>query len=388
MIHPKLDALPPNERYKVRVVVAMSGGVDSSVAAALLKQQGFNVIGMALKTYDLPTGSAVREKSCCSIDDMEDARRVCEKLEIPFYVMNTQEEFEAKVIDPFVTSYLEGRTPNPCINCNTFIKFDFLRQKAAELGADYVATGHYALLTYEDDGELAHLRRPRDEHKDQTYFLFHLTQEQLKRTLFPLGYLTKEEVRKTAANLQLPVAEKAESQEICFVDNNKYAEFIEKRVGKDLLPGGHIILEGKSLGQHEGVHRYTIGQRKGLNINEKDVYVSHIDAENNLVFVSKEAELYRNGLLATDVTWLVDPYLLHDRDLLVKVRSTAQLVPAKVSLIANNQVIVRFRDPQRALTPGQGLCIYADDEVLGGGWIDRTYLLPPPQPGQSAPSFR
>ena len=380
MTHPRLDRLSPQERAGIRVVVAMSGGVDSSVAAALLKEQGYQVIGMALKTYDLPKGTVAREKSCCSLDDMEDARRVCEKIEIPFYVINTKEEFEARVIEPFVHSYITGRTPNPCINCNTFIKFDFLMKRALELNADYVATGHYAHLTYENDGETAHLRCSRDEDKDQTYFLYNLTQEQLKRTLFPLGVLTKDEVRKLAKNLELPVAEKAESQEICFVDSSRYVDFIKSRVGDDLIGKGPIVFGNKIMGYHDGIYNFTIGQRKGLGIKETDgesYFVTEIDSAKNTVYIGRENQIMSNALLATDMNWIVPPHLLHDRVFKVKIRHGAKPADARVSLIADNQALVFFAAPQRAITPGQGLCIYDGDEVIGGGWIDRGMSINP-----------
>lgn len=371
-----------------KVVVAMSGGVDSSVAAVLLREQGYEVIGIALQTTDYSkyrnddTGG-----TCCSIKDMEDARRVAEKIGIPFYVLNTEKTFDSNVVDYFVNDYMQGRTPNPCVMCNSKVKFNHLYKKALDMGADFIATGHYAKTSHEPD--LGHaLWRSRDEAKDQTYFLFNLTPRQLERTLFPVGNLTKPEVRKIAEEFGLPVAEKPDSQEICFVPGNDYSKFIMGRTALTQRRRGHIVGPGNVvLGEHEGIFSYTIGQRKGLGdaldralqmglADADKFYVVRLDAEKAQVVLGPESELLNWGLMINNVNWISPPELLKTRVLQVKIRSRAEPVNAELRLMGDARVEVRFFEAQRAVTPGQACVIYDGNLCLGGGWIAQALQIP------------
>ncbi len=372
-----------------KVVVAMSGGVDSSVAALLLKQQGYEVIGFALQTTDYSkyrnddTGG-----TCCSIKDMEDARRVAEAINIPFYVLNTEKTFDANVVDYFVNDYLMGRTPNPCVMCNSKVKFNHLYKKALDMEADFIATGHYAKISHEPD--LGHaLWKSRDAQKDQTYFLFNLTQRQLERTLFPLGGFVKSEVRKIAADFKLPVAEKPDSQEICFVPSNDYSKFIMDRTPLSQRKRGHIVVGDKKIvvGNHEGIFHYTVGQRKGLGdafdmaakmgIPDADkLYVVKIDPIKAHVILGTEDQLGFWGLSAAQINWIVPPDLRQNRILQIKIRSRAEAVNAEVRLLGDARAEIRFFEPQKAVTPGQACVIYDGNLCLGGGWIDRGLQIP------------
>ncbi len=379
--HPYQPATSSKPGRDKTVVVAMSGGVDSSVAAALLKEQGYQVIGIALQTTDY---SKYRNDNtggtCCSIQDMEDARRVAESLKIPFYVLDTEKTFDSEVVDYFIQDYLQGRTPNPCVMCNTKVKFNHLFKKAMDMGADFVATGHYAKVSREP--ELGYcLWRGEDAAKDQTYFLFNLTQNQLSKTLFPVGHLVKTDVRRLATEFRLPVAEKPDSQEICFVPGNDYSGFIESRTAATLRKPGYIVTQDKViLGTHNGVFHYTIGQRKGLGDaldkakalqvpHAPDLYVVQVDAMRNLVVLGPESALKQWGLTANRVNWIAPPDLYREKLLKVKIRSRHEAVPALVEQILGNQVRVRFLDPQRAITPGQACVFYDGNLCLGGGWI-------------------
>ena len=364
-----------------KAVVAMSGGVDSSVAAAILKQQGFEVVGIALQTTDYSkyrndeTGG-----TCCSIKDMEDARRVAEHLDSPFYVLDTEKTFDANVVDYFVGEYMQGRTPNPCIMCNTKVKFNHLYRRAMDLGADYVVTGHYAKVSQEPGIGYA-LWRSRDEAKDQTYFLFNLTQAQLAKTLFPLGGFLKSEVRKIAEEMGIPTAVKPDSQEICFVPGNQYAKFIESRTSPERRPAGKVMTsKGVLLGEHQGVFRFTIGQRKGLgdylnkakslNVPGADeLHVVKLDAIRGNVILGTEAELQQWGLVATDVNWIGIPDLRNARRVQVRIRSRHEPIDAEIRLLGDNRVQVLFTEAQRAVTPGQACVFYEGNRCLGGGWI-------------------
>ena len=370
------------------VVVAMSGGVDSSVAAAVLKEQGYQVVGIALQTTDYSkyrnddTGG-----TCCSIKDMEDARRVAEKLKIPFYVLDTEKTFDSEVVDYFIQDYLQGRTPNPCVMCNTKVKFNHLFKKAMDMGAAFVATGHYAKVSNEP-GLGYCLWKGADAAKDQTYFLFNLTQNQLSKTMFPVGHLNKSDVRRLATEFDLPVAEKPDSQEICFVPGNDYAGFIESRTAQTLRKPGYIVTQDKViLGTHHGVFHYTIGQRKGLGEaldkakalqipDASELYVVQVDALRNLVILGPESALKQWGLTATRVNWIAPPEIYRERLLTVKIRSRHDAVPALVEQILGNQVRVRFLEPQRAITPGQAAVFYDGNLCLGGGWIQEALHLP------------
>lgn len=362
----------------------MSGGVDSSVAAALLQLQGYEVIGMSIQTFDNGKEEKDRFDSCCSISDMNDARRVCDTLGVPFFVINGVDAFESRVIDTFVSEYLQARTPNPCVLCNNYIKFDYLMERALELGADFVATGHYAKVQHDQDSGRYSVLRAVDEQKDQSYYLFGLTQEQLKRTLFPLGDLRKVQVRKLATELGLlRVAKKPDSQEICFVGSEGYAKFIEKKVGPGVFVPGNFVLPGGELaGTHEGVHHFTIGQRKGLPVEViqtaqklgygSDLFVSAIDPETGTVTMAKDAGLFRSSFIAHDFNWMAGGDFTQDKKVTARIRSHHKGAPATAHLFSGNRVLIQFEEPQRAITPGQAVVLYQGEMVVGGGWIEKT----------------
>jgi tRNA-specific 2-thiouridylase len=361
---------------KQRVVVAMSGGVDSSVTAALLKDQGYEVIGISMQVWDYSTFTAPdgeKFDTCCSLDDIHDARRVAEQLGIPFYVVNFEEEFQRLVIGDFVAEYFRGRTPNPCVRCNQRIKFELLLQKSRDLAADYLATGHYARVERDDNGRF-HLRAGEDAGKDQSYFLFTLTQEQLAKTLFPLGGMTKPEVRRLAARYGLRVAEKGESQEICFVPDNDYVRFLEEARGAGELDGDIVDSRGNVLGRHRGTYRYTVGQRKGLGVaHPHPLYVLGVDTEKRQVVVGSREELASPGLVATDLNWIISPPET-PLDATCKIRYRHRPVPCTVIPLPGNRAEVRFLAAEKSVTPGQAVVFYLDDEVLGGGWIEKAIL--------------
>jgi tRNA-specific 2-thiouridylase len=356
-----------------RVLVAMSGGVDSSVAAALLREAGYEVVGVAMRLAPEPAHSARRRATCCSHEDFEDARRVAERLDFPFYVVDLREDFATRVIGNFVSEYLAGRTPNPCVMCNREIKFDRLWQRARALGADFVATGHYAQTARDLAGRF-HLLRARDNAKDQSYFLFSLTQTELARTLFPLGAITKAEVRARARQLGLANADKPESQEICFVPDGDYAGLVERATCRDRIRPGRIVdRAGTALGVHRGVHHFTIGQRRGLGFSSSEpMYVREIHGDTGTVVVGRREELYSAGLLARDVS-LVDASRTAGRvEVEVKTRYRQNSVPAVLALGAERRAEVRFLAGGPAVTPGQACVFYRGEEVLGGGFIERA----------------
>ena len=347
----------------------MSGGVDSSVTAALLKEEGHEVIGISMQVWDHSRFSGESFGSCCSLDDIHDARRVAEQLDIPFYVVNFEEEFQRLVIDDFVAEYFRGRTPNPCVRCNQRVKFELLLRKAGELGADFLATGHYARIERDDTGR-CRLLTGIDRGKDQSYFLFTLTQQQLGRTLFPLGGMTKPEVRRLAARFALRVAEKGESQEICFIPDNDYVRFLEEERAPGLLSGKIVDSRGKVLGTHDGTYRYTVGQRKGLGIaHPQPLYVLRVDAERREVVVGERDELDAGGLVAGNINWVVSPPTA-PFEATCKIRYRHQPVPCRVEPLPEHRAEVRFLQPEKSVTPGQAVVFYQGDVVLGGGWIE------------------
>jgi tRNA-specific 2-thiouridylase len=341
----------------------MSGGVDSSATAVLLKDRGEEIVGLSMQLW--------RDNGrCCSLDDLWDARRVATQLGIPYYVLNLEKDFENTVVAPFVETYLRGETPSPCILCNNYVKFHHLVEKAAGIGADRIATGHYARVQFDEALGRWLLLRGKDRRKDQSYFLFGLNQEQLSKTLFPLGELTKPEVREIARRAGLPTSEKAESQEICFVEGRSYADFVEEYAGQRgqaPRPPGEIVTQaGEVVGRHEGIHKFTVGQRKGLVATGKPQYVVRIEPDQNRVVIGEDS--FRRTFAVRDTNWIAIERLSEPIRCEVQIRNRFEPRPAVVSLV-NNEVTVGFDEPQRAVTPGQGAVFYWDDVVVGGGWI-------------------
>ncbi len=363
------------------IAVAMSGGVDSSTVAAMLKAEGHELVGLTMQLWNqrrLAGHDGMPEQvqgRCCSIDDVYDARRVAETLGIPYYVVNHQERFERDVIRPFVDEYLAGRTPIPCSLCNNHLKFDQLLLTARQIGAEQIATGHYARNEYDPVRERWILKRPADASKDQTYFLFGLTQEQLSRTLFPLGGFTKPEVRELAHHYGLALANKADSQEICFIPGGDYKRFIDAYLDEqgESVPdtaGELVSVGGQSRGKHEGVHNFTVGQRKGLGLaSPTPLYVISIDHDRKQVTVGTEQELMRDSLRAQRLNWISIAGLQGEIRAQVKIRHRHEPAWATLRMSGEDEVEVRFDEPVRAVTPGQAAVFYDGDEVIGGGWI-------------------
>ena len=350
-----------------RVVVAMSGGVDSSLAAALVSESGAETIGVTMRLSE--SGSR-----CCSLEDADDARRVAENLGIRFYVANYAEAFGKEVIADFADSYLAGRTPIPCVACNKRFKFDHLLERAKAFGADRVATGHYARITHDPETGEARLRRAADREKDQSYFLFSLSQEQLRGACFPVGEMSKDEVRERARGLGLGTADKPESQEICFVPEGNYADVVEQIRPEAKERGGEIVDQsGQVLGRHAGIHRFTVGQRHGLGISsDRRLYVVRLDAGSRLVVVGDVADLDCRGAHVEQVNWISGHAPDSPRRVRVQVRHRHGAVPAEVEAVEGDAAQVRFDEPVRAVAPGQAAVFYDeehDEEVIGGGWI-------------------
>ncbi|MFO7693456.1 MAG: tRNA 2-thiouridine(34) synthase MnmA [Vicinamibacterales bacterium] len=351
-----------------RVVVAMSGGVDSSVAAALLVDAGYDVVGVSMQLYDASHGDE-RFGSCCTIDDLHDARRVAHALGIPHYIVNLGRRFEAVVVANFVREYAGGRTPIPCAHCNSELKFSTLVEQAAGFEADRVATGHYARVT-RDAGGVYHLFRGIDDGKDQAYFLFALTQAQLARAMFPVGGMQKDDVRRAAVARGLRVADKPDSQEICFVPAGAYSTVVDRYLPAD-RSGLVIDGQGRVLGRHDGVHHFTVGQRKGLGISAREpLYVVKLDAERRLVQLGPRAALDRLSLTASGVNWVSGSPPGGEIRAEVQIRSRHAAAAARVTPIGADRLAVEFDAPQSAVSPGQAAVVFQGDEVFGGGWID------------------
>jgi tRNA-uridine 2-sulfurtransferase len=352
-----------------RIVVAMSGGVDSSVAAALLAEQGHEVIGVSMQLYDQTEGQA-SFGTCCTIDDLHDARRVAAAIGIPHYIVNFETRFDEQVVSNFVREYGLGRTPIPCAHCNADLKFSTLLERAVGFGADALATGHYARVEIADDGSYR-LRRGADQSKDQTYFLFSLTQDQLSRAAFPVGHLDKNEVREHARRLQLRVASKPDSQEICFVPDGDYASFIERTAPALRRPGNLVDQSGSVLGSHAGVHRFTVGQRKGLGLSAREpLYVVAIRPESAEIVVGPRGALDRTMLTASQVNWISGRAPHEWQVVTAQIRHQHRPAPARVRATDEARAEIEFDQPQSAITPGQAVVFYDGDIVLGGGWID------------------
>lgn len=354
-----------------RALIAMSGGVDSSVAAALMAEKGYDCIGITMKLYENETVGAEREGACCSLADTEDARRVCSRLGLPYYVLNFKEDFAANVIDRFVAAYERGDTPNPCIDCNRYMKFDRLYRRARELDCDTIVTGHYARVEYDEKTGRYLLKKSKNAAKDQSYVLAFLSQEQLAHTAFPLGeFSSKDEVRALADSYGFVNAKKRDSQDICFVPEGNYADFMSRYTGKNYPPGDFVTVNGEKLGEHKGIVRYTIGQRRGLGLSlPAPLYVCRKDMEKNEVVLADEAALFTSVCVVDDFNWIAYEKPEHPLRVTAKTRYRAREAAATAQPLEKDRVLLTFDEPQRAITTGQAAVLYDGENVVGGGVI-------------------
>ena len=361
-----------------KVVVGMSGGVDSSVAAYLLKEQGYDVIGVTMQIWQEEEQFIQEEQGgCCGLSAVEDARRVAGELGIPYYVMNFRKEFKEQVMDYFIGEYLQGRTPNPCIACNRYVKWESLLRRSLDIGADYIATGHYARIEQLANGRYA-IRNSVTAAKDQTYALYNLTQEQLAHTLMPVGDYTKDEIRGIAEKISLRIAKKPDSQDICFVPDGDYAGFIKRELGRDhkaLEEGNFVLEDGTVIGTHKGITNYTIGQRKGLNLSMgKPVFVTEIRPDSNEVVIGDNEELFTRELFANRINFMAVPDLHGKKEFRAKIRYAHKGAACTIEQVGEDMIRCVFEEPQRAITPGQALVFYDGEYVAGGGTIVGTHL--------------
>lgn len=353
-----------------KALVAMSGGVDSSVAAYLTKEMGYNATGITLKLFDNEDIGEKKEKTCCSLDDIDDARNVCRKIGIPYYVYNFKDSFKENVIDRFISAYENGTTPNPCIDCNRYIKFEKLIRRAEELEFDKVVTGHYSIIEYDEGADRFLLKKSADLSKDQSYVLYSLTQKQLSKTLLPLGNLTKSYVREIAESLNLINAKKHDSQDICFVPDGDYAKFIEQYTGRTYPNGNFVDENGNILGEHKGIIRYTVGQRKGLGLALPcPMYVKEKNLEENKVILCENHRLFSKELYATDINLISCDRIDKPMRVKARVRYNQPEQPATVEQTDNNTIHITFDEPQRAISKGQAVVLYDGEYVIGGGTI-------------------
>ena len=358
---------------KKKVAIGMSGGVDSSVAAYLLKEQGYDVVGVTMQIWQDEDPLAQAENGgCCGLSAVDDARRVADMLDIPYYVLNFKREFKEHVIDYFMDEYMHARTPNPCIACNRYVKWEALLNRAMELGCDYIATGHYARVCKLSNGRYA-LKKSATATKDQTYALYNLTQEQLSHTLMPVGEYEKEEIREIAKQIGLLVANKPDSQEICFIPDNDYAGYIERETGKEFEKGNFVDLNGNILGQHKGIIHYTIGQRKGLGLSlGAPAFVVDIIPETNEVVIGSNDDTFSDSLVASTVNFMAVPSFTNNMEVTAKIRYSHKGAACRLTMLDEDRVLCRFLEPVRAVTPGQAVVFYDKDVVLGGATISRS----------------